>query len=153
VIAYVRPYQESDFSRLLEIDRICFEPGIAYDEAALRYFLYHSQSLTLVLECDGSVSGLGIAARKPGGAKPRGHIITLDLLPGVRGKGFGRTLLERLEQWLAGQGAVEAQLEVDQRNTGAIGFYLKMGYRKERQLLHYYGKGLHACRMAHRLQP
>ena len=148
VTVVIRPYQECDFKQLLEIDRVCFEPGIAYDEAALRYFLYHIKSFTLVLEYNAAPCGMGIAACRG----KRGHIITLDLLPHIRRQGLGKELLTRLETWLIRGGATEAFLEVDERNTDAVSFYTAMGYKRVRDLRNYYGRGMHARQMAHRLQ-
>ncbi|MBI2822140.1 MAG: GNAT family N-acetyltransferase [Acidobacteria bacterium] len=148
MIAQIRLFRDEDFARLLQIDQVCFDPGIAYDASTLRYFLYHLWSDTLVIERDSEVVGFGIAAvtrrRGPG---LDGRIITLDLLPPMRGRGYGRDLLQKLESWLAAEGALAVSLEVDVRNTAAIGFYQRMGYREGRRLKDYYGRGRDALRM------
>src|SRR2546425_4517364 len=113
----IRSYQEEDFPELLRIDQACFEPGIAYDEPALDYFVRRVFSHTLVLADDSQILGFGVAAlTRSRGRSPAGHIITLDLLPEARGKGYGRTLLQRLESLLEQDGATKVILEVDVRN-------------------------------------
>ena len=149
----IRPIQDSDFPELLRIDQACFEPGIAYDEPALDYFIRRVFSRTLVLVDDSQILGFGVAAlTRARGRSPAGHIITLDLVPEARGKGYGRTLLQRLESLLEQDGATRVILEVDVRNTQAIGFYRKMGYRQERILKNYYGKRRDALRMSRLLK-
>lgn len=58
-----------------------------------------------------------------------GHI---DLLPTAQGHGWGRTLMERLLTSLAGAGATGIHLGVDPANTGALGFYDRLGFRTVR---------------------
>ena len=148
MITYIRHFQDEDFSRLLEIDQECFEPGIAYDAASLRYFLYYIESHAVVLVSNSAVVGFGIASSsRTGRGKLLGHIIALDLDSRVRGQGHGKALLRHLEQILSDDGAAEVTLEVDIRNTAAIGFYLRMGYKKVRELRHYYGEGRSAYQM------
>jgi ribosomal-protein-alanine N-acetyltransferase len=152
MIAQIRSFLDHDFAKLLEIDQICFQPHIAYDVAALRYFLYQIDSHALVLINDSGVVGFGIAATTGSrGNRVEGHIITLDLLPQARGHGHGRELLRHLEENLADDGAATVFLEVDARNSRAIGFYLKMGYRERRRLKNYYGRGRDAIEMTSQL--
>lgn len=147
---HVRPFQDQDFPQLLRIDQSCFEPGIAYDDVALDYFVYQIYSHTLVLVVNSTIVGFGIAAIASG-KLPSGHIITLDLLPEVRGQGHGRWLLRQLETRLVTDGVAEVSLEVDVRNKKVVGFYRKMGYGQERRLKDYYGKGRDALRMVRSL--
>ena len=146
MIPYIRPFQDLDFSTLLEIDGKCFEPGIAYDEEELRHFLHEIRNFALVLVLESRVAGFGIVGWSQ--RKTRvGHLITLDLLPEFRGLGHGKSLLRALEQCLEKIGATRVTLEVDVRNTAAIGFYRKMGYQRDRRLEDYYGRGKDALRM------
>lgn len=148
----IRPVEDSDFAALLRIDQACFEPGIAYDGPTLEYFVRRLYSHTLVLVDDSQIVGFGVAAMtRTRGRSPAGHIITLDLLPEVRGKGYGRALLQRLESLLAQDGALNVSLEVDVRNTRAIDFYRKMEYQQERILKNYYGNGKDALRMSRQM--
>lgn len=52
----------------------------------------------------------------------------VDLLPVVQGKGLGRKIMDDLMQLLADAGASGVHLGVDPRNTGAIGFYERLGF-------------------------
>lgn len=149
MIAQIRQFQDEDFSKLLQIDQACFEPDIAYDDSALYYFLYQIHSHTLVLvDSSGIVVGFGIAALTQWrGRTCTGHLVTLDLLPAVRRRGYGTSLLRQLEQRLAADGVTQVVLEVDVGNSSAIAFYLEMGYKRERRLKDYYGRGRDALRM------
>jgi len=44
----LRPYHPDDFDRLIEIDRACFQEGIAYSEEELRYYLHLPSAAALV---------------------------------------------------------------------------------------------------------
>ncbi|MBI4456273.1 MAG: GNAT family N-acetyltransferase [Acidobacteria bacterium] len=152
MIAHIRHFRDDDFSRLLQIDQACFEPGIAYDESTLRRLVYQISSHTLVLVDDSRIVGFGIAAISGTRSRhPTGHIITLDLLAEARGQGYGQSLLRELESRLKAEGASRVNLEVDVRNERAIGFYLHMGYTSERILKNYYREGRDAIRMTRQL--
>jgi GNAT superfamily N-acetyltransferase len=52
----------------------------------------------------------------------------VDLLPRAQGTGWGRRLVERLLDLLAGAGATGVHLGVDAENAAAIGFYEALGF-------------------------
>jgi ribosomal protein S18 acetylase RimI-like enzyme len=54
----------------------------------------------------------------------------IDLLEHARGQGLGRMLVERLLTDLRGRGVGGVHLEVDARNSRAMGFYERLGFRE-----------------------
>ncbi len=52
----------------------------------------------------------------------------IDLLPQVKGQGWGRKLMEHFKQALLKKGVTSLALSVSNKNEGAIAFYHKMGF-------------------------
>jgi ribosomal-protein-alanine N-acetyltransferase len=139
----IRSVRPSDVTRLWELDRACFEPGIAYSRVELHRFLELPRAECLVAESEGAISGFALGYPDARGA----HVVTLDVHPSARRCGLGRELLEQLLERLTAAGAGRAILEVDVRNSGAIAFYRRLGFRRAGRLLDYYGPGLDAFEM------
>jgi ribosomal-protein-alanine N-acetyltransferase len=135
----------ADLRRLWELDRICFEPGIAYSRAELGRFLDLPGARCLVAESGGELRGFALGYSSP---PDLAHVVTLDVHPSARRRGLGRRLLEGLLEALASGGAERAVLEVDVRNSGAIAFYRGLRFRKCGRIASYYGSGLDAFEMA-----
>src|SRR6266513_1553138 len=103
----LRDYEKRDFDALFQLDRLCFDPSIAYSRPELSSFIEQHRAFTIVAEWDeraASASSDGAAAGevrtepRPGAA-PRplagfvtchfqrqgyGHIITIDVHPDAR---------------------------------------------------------------------
>jgi ribosomal-protein-alanine N-acetyltransferase len=140
----IRRARPGDLRRLWELDRICFEPGIAYSRAELRRFLDLPGAKCLVAESAGAIDGFAVGYPDP---PDLARVVTLDVHPSARRRGLGKELLERLLAELGRAGAGRAVLEVDVRNTGAIAFYRRLGFSTMRRIPDYYGSGLDAFEM------
>lgn len=140
----IRPARPEDLGRLWELDRICFEPGIAYSRAQLRHFFDLPGSKCLVAESAEAIDGFALGYPDP---PDLARVVTLDIHPSARRRGLGRELLERLLAELEAAGAGRPVLEVDVRNTGAISFYRSLGFSKARRIPDYYGRRLDAFEM------
>jgi [ribosomal protein S18]-alanine N-acetyltransferase len=79
------------------------------------------------------------------------RVVTLDVHPDFRRHGLGRRLLRELLARLVDAGSARVVLEVDVRNSGAIEFYRREGFRKTRRLRSYYGRGLDGFEMTKNL--
>ena len=64
----------------------------------------------------------------PAGCPAHLHI---DLLPRLQGQGWGRRLIVALSDELRDRGVPGVHLGVDARNTGAVAFYQRLGFRTE----------------------
>jgi ribosomal-protein-alanine N-acetyltransferase len=67
-----------------------------------------------------------------------GHITNVAVLPGARGKGLGRKLLQALMQYAANLGARYLTLEVRESNAVAISLYASFGFVKVSVRKRYY---------------
>ncbi|HEY6221341.1 MAG TPA: GNAT family N-acetyltransferase [Candidatus Eisenbacteria bacterium] len=146
----LRPVVNADLPQLFALDRICFEPGIAYSREEIRSFLALPTARGLALESGGTVVGFTIGYRP---ARRRGSVVTLDVHPDWRQRGAGRSLLSALVDRLERDGAREITLEVDVGNRRAIAFYERFGFRTVARLPGYYGAGRDANEMELRLPP
>ena len=140
----LREARADDLPRLWELDRICFEPGIAYSRREIRRFLALPGARSVLAEAGGDL--LGFALGYPD-APDVARVVTLDVHPDLRRHGLGRRLLRELLAGLASAGSARVLLEVDVRNSGAIEFYRREGFRETRRLASYYARGLDAFEM------
>lgn len=134
----------SDLERLWHLDRLCFEPGIAYSRRVLQRFLDLPRAVCVVAEIGPALCGFALAYPQP---LDLAHVVTLDVHPSYRRRGLGRRLIESVLERSAAAGAKRAVLEVDVRNSGAIAFYRVLGFRESGRLTSYYGPGLDAFEM------
>lgn len=131
-----RDYRPGDFEALCEIDRQCFEAGVAYPPQDLSYWLELPGSFAIVAEdANTGKAGAFILART---ARSLGHIVTIDVLPAYRRAGVATELMQRAHVRLEEMGATRASLETAADNEPAIAFYQKLGYRVQRRLPRYY---------------
>jgi ribosomal-protein-alanine N-acetyltransferase len=79
-----------------------------------------------VLEIDGVVQGYSLASMGAGEA----HILNLCVHPSLRGKGYGRLLLEEQINALPEFNVDMVLLEVRPSNTSAIALYDSMGFNE-----------------------
>jgi ribosomal-protein-alanine N-acetyltransferase len=149
--APVRDYRPEDLEAAYQLDQSCFEDGISYTRGQIRAFLAREGAIAVVVEDPESPEG-NLAAFAIGHvAGRRGHVVTIDISAGARRKGLGAKVLGELLSRMTRAGARDVRLEVDVRNTNAIRFYEKMGFRATRKLPDYYGWGLEGLRMTKKL--
>jgi [ribosomal protein S18]-alanine N-acetyltransferase len=144
----LRDARPEDLPRLWELDRICFEPGIAYSQREMRRFLLLPGARSVLAEDGGRLAGFAMGHPDPPDVA---RVVTLDVHPDFRRHGLGRRLLRELLARLVDAGSVRVVLEVDVRNSGAIEFYRQEGFRKTRRLRSYYGRGLDGFEMTKNL--
>jgi ribosomal-protein-alanine N-acetyltransferase len=151
--AAIRDYRPEDLEAAYRLDQSCFEQGISYTRGQIRAFLAREGAVALVVEDAGSEEG-DLAAFAIGHvAGRRGHVVTIDISSKARRRGLGAKVLDELLSRMARAGARDVRLEVDVRNTNAIRFYERMGFRTTRKLPDYYGWGLEGLRMTKKLAP
>lgn len=140
----LRTYAPEDFETLYEIDQQCFEREIAYTRRDMRAYLHFPGAECVIAEtARGKVAGFCIAARRG----LFGYLITMDVLPQYRRKGFAAALLAEAERRMAERKVREMWLETATDNEAAIAFWLKHGYRKRGVREGYYPDGRDAFTM------
>lgn len=87
-----------------------------------------------VAEEDGAVAGYVIAQY----AADQGEILNLGVASPYRGRGLGRSLVERALAELAAQGVTSVFLEVRDSNQAARRLYERLGFREVGRRVSYY---------------
>lgn len=140
----IREYRPEDIDCLCAIDRICFEPEIAYSRSELLFYIKRCNSLAWVAERLGTVVGFAVGRVE---RNRTAHVLTIDVLPEVRRLGIGKALLERLHEGFRKHNVQLVVLEVNTRNLVAQQFYYKFGYHIVEFLRGYYRSCGDAYRM------
>lgn len=136
---HLRPFHEDDFLKLLELDQLCFRPGIAYSQADLSDFIFHPSSVTVVSEDNrAQIAGFAILELYRERRRIVGHIVTLDVHPEHRRLGLGRHLMTVLKEIAKSSGANLLRLEVSSDDAGAQTFYSRVGFSVVGKLEKYY---------------
>lgn len=149
----IRLVEREDIQKLFALDQACFPPGIAYSISELRYFLFHARSASFVAEDATGIRGFAIVQLGMAKGLHIGHIITIDVDPGLRRSGIGRLLMETLLEECRKAGAVLLRLEVAVDNEPAIRFYQRFGFRQTGRIPGFYIHRLDAFTMELELTP
>lgn len=88
-------------------------------------------SAVLVGRRDGSI----VATVMVGHDGHRGWFYYLAVDPDLQGRGFGRTMTQAAETWLAERGIAKAQLMVRADNDRVRAFYEALGYGEQQRIL------------------
>jgi ribosomal protein S18 acetylase RimI-like enzyme len=130
-----------DFDTLYALEVLCFEHPERFSRRYMRQLVSRSNAATWIAEEDGRMAGFAIvewAERKNG---VTAYIQTIEVAPGVRGRGIGRELLGRIEGSARETGAALIWLHVMEANASAIRLYESHGYRCEGREENYYPRG------------
>jgi len=176
----LRDYDKRDFELLFKLDRLCFDPGIAYSRPELASFIEQRRAYTVVAEWAEPTPELSTAADEaaplshpaiaPSKGQPRpprrpiagfvtfhyqrqgyGHIITIDVHPDARRHRLGTQLIAAACERLRKMTAFMVVLEVAVNNHSALAFYDKHGFKRVKVLEHYYNRSVDAIFMTKRL--
>lgn len=115
-----------------------YKYGVVMDEAQMVQFVARSgialeHSAVLLQRQDGAWKGVGVAlvAMQDKEAWCSGLAVT----PSLRGRGFGRQLMDAIKARVAAAGAATLRLEVLVENEPARCLYARLGYQAQRDLL------------------
>jgi ribosomal-protein-alanine N-acetyltransferase len=147
----VRAYRPEDFDQLVELDRQCFVPEIAYSAEEIRYFIETKDAIVLVAERDGTIGGFLIAQLYRGRATFQARILTIDVAPPLQRHKLGSLLMDAGEEEMRRRQVSQVRLEVSVNNAAAQAFYQRYGYRVIGRLPEYYPTGEDAWSMQKRL--
>ncbi len=149
----VREFQESDSEKLKDLliknwkHHVNLDPWgittlrVEYGEFAVKDLVKHyketKDSYFPIIEIDGEVVGFGFANIKSHDEKYRlkhkdylvGHLQKLYVDDSLRGKGLGKLLIQKMEDYLISKGVNFITLHVYDWNKGALELYTKLGYK------------------------
>ena len=139
----VREYRAEDFDALCAIDKLCYEPAIAYSRREMRAYLNAPGADCVIGETGSSIVGFCLTSQEAG----QGYIVTIDVLEEFRKQGAGTALLAEAERRMVGHGVRAIALDTATDNLSAIAFWQKHGYRKIGVRKGYYPNGCDAFAM------
>jgi ribosomal-protein-alanine N-acetyltransferase len=140
----IRKFRAGDLNTLYEIDRICFPEDIAFSRTLLAFYLNHPKSIARVADEPGRILGFVLACIE---GPSYAHVLTLDVVPDVRRRKIGTSLMNTLHGKLKRQGIAAAILEVGIGNIPAQRLYEKLQYQYLGTLHGYYHGREDAYRM------
>lgn len=142
--AVLEDARSKDLNRLYEIEKECFDEE-AFTREQISQLLDDYNTVSLVARVGGKIVGFVIGMIYVDKKALYGHVLTVDVVPSYRRRGFGRLLMNEIEKIFAMKSVEGSYLEVREDNEPAIQLYLQLGYRIIGKLDHYYGKAHGIC--------
>jgi ribosomal protein S18 acetylase RimI-like enzyme len=83
----------------------------------------------------GREAGAIVATAMVGHDGHRGWVYYVAADPGLRGRGYGRAIMNAAEDWLRAAGIAKLQLLVRRENAGVAAFYQSIGYEEAQTIM------------------
>jgi ribosomal-protein-alanine N-acetyltransferase len=131
----IRDARMDDLESIYSIEEASFPDP--YPKGLLKAFFFMPGSY-LVAATEGGVVGYAVGMIRYGAI---GHIVSIAVVEGCKGRGVGRKLLEGLMEGLAALGAKVMRLEVRESNIRAIRLYRAAGFEEKEKIKNYYADG------------
>lgn len=129
----------NDLSACWSLDHRCFQDGEAYDRETFRFLLSNPNSVSYkIIGSRGLMLGFLVGLIERDGT---GHVIAVGVDPNCRRRGFGRWLMECVEDGFRARGVSTLRLEVRATNVTAQRLYMKLGYIIVERMSNYYSNG------------
>ncbi|WP_455376696.1 GNAT family N-acetyltransferase/peptidase C39 family protein [Kaarinaea lacus] len=144
----MRPADQRDLARLVEIENICFTSDIL-SRRSFQRFLRPGAHEIIVAETDKTIVGYVLVLFRTGTSLAR--LYSIAVVPTHRGKGIAEQLVNAAEQSGRDHHCAFMRLEVSVHNEGASKLYKKLGYRLIGEIANYYDDGSDALRMEKRI--
>lgn len=147
----IRPADTHDIPAWLPLRAALWADSSAEDHRREMLELLGSAGIVLLAEeNDGGLSGfaeLSVRREYVDGTRssPVAYLEGWHVIPGKRGRGIGRQLIEAAEAWAAEQGFKELASDAETGNPESIGAHLKIGFRETGRTVHFV-KDLRAVR-------
>jgi len=139
----IREAEQADLLSVYRIEKTCFPQPWPF--SAFERFL--GEPGFLVADDGERVVGYVVSNLVPNHGRDIGHVKDLAVRPDARGRGVGRTLLERALVSLSIDGASLVKLEVRESNDPALSLYRDVGFEPMRRVPRYYEDGEDALLM------
>lgn len=134
-IPLVRAALPLDVAALLELEAACFAD--AWTMNTLQSTLDDAKSLTCVAQVEQEIAGYASGWT----IGDEGEVTRVAVHPHWRGRGFGRNLLQHLQEESARRGARTLFLEVRESNVAALQLYRGCGWIEVGRRKRYYADG------------
>ena len=140
---HIRPVNLEDLDDVMEIERASFPIAWEYT-TYLRICMEKGRILSSdggllimdVLEIDSNLTGYAVWETDP--VSTRGHILNLVIIENERKKGYGKLLIDHVQNSLRETGMTSCFLEVRESNTPARSLYMSSGFTVSNRLDGYY---------------
>ena len=144
---YVRFYRESDFKCICNIENKAFGDG-AYSNYMLKMMLKSPAGFTMVAEENSILYGYATMNQMDSTSV---DLESIGVIPDQHRHGIGSMLLDSMEAEARKRGYKKIILEVREKNTGAINFYRRHGYKTSEFLSSYYSMSFNGSKNAYRM--
>jgi ribosomal protein S18 acetylase RimI-like enzyme len=126
----IRPFNESDEPDVIALWSAVFGYPAPHNDPAsiIRHKLDFQRDLFFIARLDGRLVVMG------GYDGHRGWVYSLAVLPQVRRRGIGMSLMRHVERELEGRGCPKVNLLVLASNAATVAFYEKLGYCVEERV-------------------
>ena len=146
IISHARP---DDLAGILELEKVGFEAGAQWSEAAWTEELA-AQDRTVLARLDADARVIGVATFSC--VAEMADLNRVIVHPDARGRGIGASLVRAGIDWAGAVGARRMLLEVRPDNEPAVALYRRLGFAVINTRRDYYGPGHHALVMLRRLR-
>lgn len=120
---------------LCELDTLCYEPGLEYDEENVRMFLAEKGSLLIRIFKDNVMIGFQLSNIK------KRELITLDVHPDYRRLGLGKKILKLTLEEFVSHKCKKVHCQISVRNIPSVMLHLKFGFKPLFIIPFYYPDG------------
>src|SRR5215471_16793829 len=129
----VRPFRPGDMYRILTVERAGFAEW-AWDRNLFAEYARSCGDLFLVVESGDRVVGYSITCITRRLLRHRAELVSIAILPSMRGKGAANVLMSSILRRLRIRGIPRIALTVKETNARARAFYEKYGFRRVRRV-------------------
>jgi len=129
----VGPIADADIPEVIALWQACGLTRPWNDPAADIALARQSPNATILVGCDGERI---LATAMVGHDGHRGWVYYVAVDPERRQHGFGRTIMNAVENWLRQSNIAKVQLMVRAENTGVQAFYESIGYGEQERVVY-----------------
>jgi len=141
----LRSYESRDLDAIVELDAECFNPPFRFSNAAMRRFAEAENAWVVVAEAEGALAGFCIVHMEQAETLEVGYVVTIDVAAVFRREGLGEQMLAAGEAWVLASGGAGMMLHVFVKNSAAVKFYERLGYKRVGEQRGFYGPGIDAA--------
>jgi len=142
-----------DLEVLCRLEAQSFDGKLALSRRQLRYLLCNPRASVHVIRRDGKIAAEALLLRRKTRNGVSGRLYSIAVDGAYRGRGLGKLLLTSCLEALKAEGIGTLYLEVYTENLSAVSLYEKLGFKKVRRLVDYYGQGQDGWKMRLDLAP